>query len=1095
MLKRIATLFMFSISFLMMHAQVTTSSITGVIKDANDNGLEGASVTATHLPSGSVYSTVSKKGGNFNLPALRIGGPYTLSVSYVGFQTQTLEDIKLSLGVPFSANIVMTTDAKDIGNVMVSTVKTRRTQLDKTGASTVVGQQQIQTIPTISRSISDLTKLTPQANGNNFAGRDARYNNIMVDGANLNNNFGLSNDPMPGGGNQPISLDAYDEIAVNIAPYDVRQSGFTGAGITAVTKSGTNDFHGTAYTYWRNEKNNGTKVRDFDLGNQPLDQKKNYGVALGGPIVKNKLFFFVNYDYETREFPGIGFSPAGGSGAGTVSTTHIDSLAKLSNYLKSKYGYETGAYDNFSSFQSKNRKILGKIDWNISNQHKLTLKYSDFKSENDVALNSTSVPNGGGFTPPNSGSLTRMPNNRFGPKSMSFANSNYGFEDVVRSASIELNSNFRGKFANQLLGSFTKVKSTRISPSTVFPFVDILNNNGQNYMSFGYEPYSYNNDVVNDIYTITNNFTWFAGKHTVTAGGTYEYQKVGNMFMAGSQSYYVFNSLADFMNNKAPVYFAYTYSLVPGQKSVYSAELKVAQLGAYIQDEWNINSKLKLTYGLRVDKPIYMEKPIENPTITALVFPDKNGAPKNYSTGLWPVGKTMYSPRVGFRYDIDGDKQNIFRGGTGIFTGKIPFVWLTNMPTNSGMYQFGASVTNPTALQNYLFNPNPDAYQANFPTTAGTTYPSNLVLIDRDFKFPQVWRTNLAFDKSLGNGWTATVEAIYTKDINAVAMRNANQKPTNSKLYGPDNRPSFSPATNASRRIYSNITNAIVLENTDKGKSFSFTAQLNKAFTNGFYGSIAYTYTAVGEVTANPGSQAASVWNNNPTTGTQNDQELAYSAYAVPHRLVGYVSYRKEYLKHLATTFTLFWDGSAQNNYSYVVNGDLNGDGNNSTDLMYVPNNPGEIVFENKTVNGVTFTAAQQSAAFFTLVENTPYLNQNKGRYVERNAAFLPWYNQVNFQFQQDLFHRIGKHKHTLRFSVDILNVSNLLNKEWGIRKQYTVNNPLVFGNKFTPQGQPIYTLAHRLVNNQPELITEPFEDVRTTSSTWSMQFGLRYIF
>lgn len=1078
-----------------LNAQVTTSSITGTVKDNKNQGLEGASVTATHTPSGTTYTTVSKKGGGFNLPGLRIGGPYTLKITYVGYAAQTFEEIYLQLGLAYAVNVTMGTEERNIGNVTVSTTAGRRTLVDKSGAATVVGQRQLQTIPTISRSISDFTKLTPQANGNNFAGRDARFNNIQVDGANLNNNFGLSNDPLPGGGNQPIALDAYDEIAVNIAPYDVRQSGFTGAGITAVTKSGTNTFHGTAYAYWRNEKNNGTKVRGFDLGDQPLDQKKNYGIALGGPIIKNKLFFFANYDYETREFPGITWSPTGGSGVGNTSTTHIDSLRKLSDYLRSKYGYETGAYDNFPNFMSKNTKFLAKIDWNVLPSHKLTFKYSDFKSENDVALNASSVPNGGGFTPSGStSSLTRMPNNRFGPNSMSFANSNYGFKDVVRSASVELNSTFKGKFANQFIATFTKIQSTRTSPSQVFPFVDILNGAGQNYMSFGYEPYSYNNDVINDVYTVTNNFTWFAGKHTITAGGTYEFQKVGNMFMAGSQSYYVFNSLNDFITNRAPAYYAYTYSLVPGKSAVYSAELKVGQLGAYIQDEWNVNSNFKLTYGIRFDKPIFGEKPIGNPSISALTFPGKDGKPTNYTTGLWPVGRTLYSPRVGFRYDIGGDKKNIFRGGTGLFTGRIPFVWLTNMPTNSGMYQFGGSVTSPTALQNYLFNANPDAYKANFPTTAGTNYPANIVLIDREFRFPQIWRTNLAIDKNLGNGWTATLEAIYTKDVNAVYMRNANQLAPNARFNGYDNRPRYTPANNTSRRLYQNLTSAIVLENTDKGSSFSFTAQLSKAFTKGFYGSIAYTYTAVGEVTANPGSQASSVWNSNPTSGTQNDQEVAYSSYAVPHRIVGYISYRREYLKRLATTVTLFWEGAAQNNFSYVVNGDLNGDGNNSTDLMYVPADPSQIIFTTRTVSGVTFTAQQQSDAFFQFVENSNYLRSRKGQYTERNSAFLPWYNQINLQFQQDLFHTIGKNRHTLRFTVDILNLPNLINNEWGIRKQTTMNNPLVFNN-VNAAGIPTYFMATTTVNGKPELLTQPFQDVRSTASTWSMQFGLRYIF
>ena len=1070
-------------------AQVTTSSINGVVKDASGKALEGATITATHTPSGTTYNTISKKLGVFNLPSVRIGGPYTIKVNYVGFGALTVENINLLLGEPYFVNATMNVAETTLSGVVVSG-KRSKLGTDKTGASTNVGQRQIATLPTISRSISDFTRLTPQANGTSFGGRDGRYNNIQVDGANLNNNFGLSSDPLPGGGNQPISLDAFEEISINIAPFDVRQAGFTGAGINAVTKSGTNTFKGTAYRYNRNQSFNGLNVGDTKLPALASSESQTIGFTIGGPIIKNKLFFFASGERETREFPGIPFKPKGGTGAGNESSTSVDSLKKFSDFLRSKYGYETGAYDNFQNFQAENYKILAKLDWNISKVHKLTLKYNEMLSENDQQLNATSVPNGGGFTVTGrAGSLSRLTQNRFGVASMSFQNSNYRFKDIVKSGTLELNSNVGGRFANQFLATYTKVQATRSTGSTLFPMIDIFNGAGDNYMSAGLEPFSNNNDVINNTFSIVNNATWFRGNHTITAGASYENQRVGNMFMPASQSYYIFSSLNDFITNQAPAYYANTYSLVPGQKAVYSAELKIAQLGLYVQDEVAVNDNFKLTYGLRLDRPIYNSQPLENPKVSELTFPDANGVPTKYNTGAWPKSRFLASPRVGFRWDVEGDKDLIVRGGTGIFTGKIPFVWLTNVPTNSGMYQFGANVTNPAALQNYKFNPNPDAYLSTFPTTAGTSVPANIVMTDPNFKFPQIFRTNLAFDKRFGQGWVFSMEAIYTKDLNAVRMRNANEKPTNGILTGSDARGRFAAA--GDRRIYPGITSAVVLENTNKGGGFSFTTAMSKSFANGFYGSFAYTYTTYNEVTSNPGSQASSAWNSNPNVGTQNALELYNSAYVIPHRIIGTLSYRKEYIKHLATTFSLFYEGASQGLYTYTVNGDLNNDAN-SVDLMYIPKDATDIIFVPSTASATSnvYTAQQQSDAFFQFVENVPHLRKNKGKYAQRNGAALPWYDRVDVKILQDLFTNIGKRRNTIQISLDILNFTNMINKDWGVIKATTIRNPLVFAG-YNSAGAPTY----RMTQINKTLVTQPFQTVQSTASTWGMQFGVRYIF
>ncbi len=1104
MLRRILTLLLFALVIgQFAKAQVTTSSITGFIKGDNAAPLEGATVTAIHQPSGAKYVTITKKDGGFTLPNTRIGGPYSITVAFIGFTTQTVDNITLSLGEPYVSDIILTTKATSLSNVVVTSTNRIR---PKTGASTNISSRQITTLPTISRSISDFTRLTPQANGNSFGGRDGRYNNVTIDGANLNNNFGLSTDPLPGGGGNPISLDAIEEITVNIAPYDVRQANFTGANIAAVTKSGTNTFHGTAYTFYRDQSFNGTNVAGLKLPALQNSYNKTFGASLGGPIIKNKLFFFLNGEYEERSAILAYYTPTGGSGQGNVSSVPIDSLRKLSDYLKSKYNYDPGPFDNFSTgVPVKNHKYLGKIDWNISTSTKLTVKYSDFLNQQSFLPSASGSINGA-----NSSGIATY-GAKFSSQAMAFGNSIYTQSDKVRSGSFDLTSNFHGKFANQLLATITKISTTKDHPGSQFPFVDIIGQtpgSKNNYLSFGNEPFNGNyNVVVNDVYTLTDNFSYFAGKHTLTAGVNYEYQKVGNGFMPGSQGYYTFGSLDDFINNRAPKQFAITYSLIQGQDAVISANLKVGQLGAYVQDEVNINSNLRLTFGLRIDKPIYPEQPLANNAVNSLPLYDNAGNVTNYNTGSWPKSSIYWSPRVGFRSNIP-DEKIILRGGTGLYTGRIPFVYLTNLPTGVGPYQFGTLVTSTSVggnLNNFLFNPDPHAYNpfyntnlpANlFPTKGGTTVPTGAyALLAPNFKFPQIWRTDLAIDKQLNRTWSLTVEALYSKDINAVYMFNANQKAPDATInLGGSSRPSYSATT--ARKLNAASGNAIVLDNTKKGESFSFTTQLNKAFTKGFYGSLAYTYTAAFDVTANPGSQANSVWSINATSGTQNDLELANSTFSVPHRIIGSLSYRFEYANHLATTISAFYEGSSQGTLSYIYNGDVNNDGN-SADLMYIPKNPSEINFIAIPASGTIpgFSAKQQSDAFFAFIAQDKYLSTHQGQVAERNGARQPWFNRLDMKLTQDIFANIGKRRNTIQFTADVLNALNLINNNWGVRSFFIVANPLKYIN--ATGGQANYQLATYLPQGATTqvLLDRTYINNNSTSSTWGLQLGLRYIF
>nr|WP_255364072.1 TonB-dependent receptor [Arachidicoccus sp. BS20] len=1087
-------------------AQVTTSTITGKISTPEGQPLGGATVTATHTPSGTVYKAISNDKGLFTLPGLRIGGPYTVTVQYVGYASQTINDINLRLGEPYDVSITLAEASSDMQTVTVSATA-KKALVEKLGPTTVIGTRELSTMPTISRSITDFTRLTPQASGNNFGGRDGRYNNLKVDGVNLNNNFGLSNDPLPGGGRSPISLDAFEQISVATTPFDVRQAGFTGAAINAATKSGTNEFHGTAYAFTTNQNFNGKKVGSYDLGDLAKNSNKIYGGSIGGPIIKNKLFFFVNGEYEKSSKPGPAYYPTGGNGTGTESQTTVADMQKVYDYVTTNFGYDPGSYQSTPPFAGHDWKILAKIDWNIDVNNKLTLKYTNFNNQNDWnLLNGGSIPNGGGFTVTGrTGTVGSLPNSRYSNNSMAFFNSNYGFKHLVKTYSAELNSRFSSKVSNQFLFTITRNRDTRITPNgQFFPTVDIFNGNGQNYISLGTDPFTQNNDVINNITSVLDNLTIYAGKHTITAGISYEHQYLGNMFMPGAASYYAYNSLDDFLNDAAPAYYAWTYSLLPGTPNPYSANLKTGQWGLYVQDEINVSNNFKLTAGIRADKVNYLGNPIGNSSIDTLFLPNANGDFVHYSTSKWPSSPVVFSPRVSFRWDVLHDHSLVVRGGTGLFTGRFPLVWLTNMPSNAGVVQFGGRITDPNVLKNIKFNPDPTAYSNLFTPTPNQALSGTPViptgyfaLIDKNFRFPMVWTSDLAVDKKFGNGFTATVEATFTKDLYALFVRNSNLKPADSVYYEGDyTRPRYTSSYN---KYYNGGFSAYTLENSSKGYSATFTAQISKSFSNGFYGSLAYVRTIAKSITGLASAQANSLWTYNPTAGTGNSIEMGNSQYMTPHRVTANASYRMEYAKHLASTFSLYYSGGAQGNISYTVYNDINNDGK-SYDLMYIPKSQEEMNFASYTTGGVTFTPAQQKEAFEEFINNSPYLRSHRGQIAGRNAAFLPWYNQVDFTFLQDFFIKAGKTRHDLQFSLTILNFANLLNSKWGVYKSTVTTSPLTF-KYFDATGHPVYTLYTQSVSTDggktytPRLITQPYQDNRSISSTWQMQLGLRYSF
>jgi hypothetical protein len=1057
---------------LLMMAQVTTSTISGTVKDDKGAVLDGATVKVTNTQNGSVKQTRSDKNGRFTIPNLDPGGPYTVVVSFVGQQIPTRENVFLQLGTTEILDFAGNSTSNTLEGVVVNSSATSRTV--KTGTASNFNQRVINALPNISRSITNITTLTPQAGGgNSFGGRDGRYNNVQIDGASFNNNFGLSSSLLPGGAISPISIDAIEEISVNVSPFDVRQANFTGAGVNATTKKGTNSFKGAVYTFYRDQGFLGRTAAGQKVPPVTQSTSKTFGAFIGGPIIKNKLFFFLSGETVEVDQPGINWKARRGTATTdpNESRTQAADLDAVSNHLKTKYGYETGPYENLGNFLTKNEKILGRLDWIVNEKHSVSLRYNYSKTDDDQLLNGNSAPN------------PRSASNRWSQNSMSYENSNYANTNLLSSYAFEVKSNFNSRLSNQFIATYTEANDPkRSSKSGIFPFIDILNG-GDSYIAAGYELFSFGNDVQNNTLTFNNNLTYSAGKHSLTGGVAYEKIYVKNQFLRYGTSYYRFNSVADFINNAAPSAFAITYPYA-GQKPF--VELDFGQISLYAQDEIKVNDRFKLSVGIRADRPLFQNQLTSNAAVSALTFGDLNGQPLKLDVGSWPKERTYISPRIGFNWDVNGNKDLIIRGGAGVFTGRFPFVWFTNQPSNSGVIQNTVELTGANAAT-YLFNPNPNAYVANFPTQPGTTAPGSLAIVDPEFKMPQVLRVSAAVEKKLGKDWTLTLEGIYNKDINALIQYNANQRLPIGVTAGPGARPLFGN-TNALRRYNTGTSEAMVLTNTNQGGAGIVTVQIAKRFSKNWDFSVAYTHTESLDVSGNPGAQAASAWSNIQSLRGNNDLDIAYSDYGTPNRVIAYGSYNLNLIKQLKTTFTLVYMGYEQGRFSYRYSNDFNQDGI-SSDLLYVPANPSEITF---VANGA-FTPQQQSDAFFAYVEQDKQLSKRKGQFTERNGGKLPWFSNVDLRILQDII-PFSKHKnYGLQLSLEVENFTNMINSDWGVTKRLNYNNGAILAVASAPTATTPATYRMNLVSNQ--LPTSSFASNVTVGNTWRMNLGVRLMF
>jgi hypothetical protein len=1117
-----AMLFVFSMFTLSPKAiaQVTSSSINGLVTDSKGEVLPGATVVAIHEPSGTKYGTVTTDAGRYAFPSVRVGGPYKVTVTYIGYGEKVQGNIYAVLGTPVNLNLMLADEGTQLAEVVVSSGAAQAFASERTGAATSVNAEQLRTLPTVSRSISDFTRLTPQASGNSFGGRDGRYNNFQVDGANFNNGFGLNDNPLPGGGG--LSLDAIEEIQVNIAPFDIRQSGFSGAGINAVTKSGTNRLTGSAYGFLGNQKLQGKKVNGNEV-TRPDASNQTIGFRLGGALIKNKLFFFVNAEQIKKSGAGVGavnLWQASENGIAdptkNISRTKRSDLEAVRNHLINTWGYDPGAYQGYAADNSeKTTSFLTRIDWNINTKNKLAIRYNQVESSSPSLVNANSGANP--RTPVSAG--------RVSAQSMSFASTMYNTKNIVRSVTAELNSEISPKLSNQFLATYSRIQATRSSPSKEFPMIDIgyigdnLGRPGvttyQNYISAGYDLFTYGNDVLNDNFSFTNNLTYITGKHTITGGASFEMQKFGNRYLRNGTSYYRYASVEDFLltgspAEKAPLQFALTY---PYEGQDPYAPVKYGLPSIYIQDKFDVSERLTITAGIRAEMPVFLNSLTRNNVVDTLSLLGVDGSKRNYDTGAWPKTRVMLSPRLGFRWDVKGDKSLILRGGTGIFAGRVPFVWLTNMPANLGVIQNsiepGSYAASSAWIKDIRFNPDkyhwlnntPASGQSTFIKNANAGVPGTLALIDREFKMPQIWRTSFGADYKIpGTPFAITGDFIYTKDIQAVYQFGANRKgATASMNYAGDDR-EFYP--NTASYTYNNKVGAnsvSVLSNTRKGQSLNATLGITMMQRKGFFGSLFYSHTTARTTTDNNGSNASSAWGATPNINNPNDLSLYSSESALPSRLIGTLSYRIEYANHLASTFSLYYNGANQGRFSYTYNGDMNGDAIGA-DLLYVPNSASELTFVSSTVGtgaaAVTFTPEQQAAAFDAYINSNDYLKTRKGKYADRNADLMPWLNRFDFKFLQDIYTNIGKNRHTLQLSLDVINVGNLLSNKWGVRQEVITGSNLPLSRaSVTADGVPSFRMNAVQVDGKFVLPTTQFRDITTTATTWSMLIGVRYLF
>ncbi|MFT4535560.1 MAG: hypothetical protein ACJA1A_001507 [Saprospiraceae bacterium] len=1046
-LLKIILLFVFTISYQVSYSQVTSASMNGTVSSA-DIELIGATILATHVPSGTTYGSITNENGTYNLPNMRVGGPYKVDVSYIGFTDNTQENIFLTLGQKLKLNFELTEEGVTLDGIEIIGTLDPILNGKKTGAGTTIGRDQLQNLPTISRSADDYTRLNPMsAEGGSFAGRNDQFNNYSLNGTIFNNPFGLDA-ATPGGQSdaQPVSLDAIDQISVNIAPFDVTQSGFTGASINAVTKSGNNNFEGTVYGFFRNSSMTGGKIGDTEVPTGDLSSLQS-GFSIGGPIMKNKAFFFVNLEITKRSDLGSLFEPNTGSGANNESRVLQSDMQMISDLLMSEHGYDTGAFSNFR-YNRDNTKGIIRLDFNLNQSHKLSASYNFLDAFKEQPAHPSAI-------------------GRRGPDftTLQFQNSGYRINNKINSGIVELKSVFGSNMANNLKVGYTSFRDDRDPFSDPFPVLNIAKN-GINYIIAGHEPFSVNNVLSQDVFQITNDFNLYKNNHSFTFGTSFERFNFDNSFNLTTYGFRVFFPGVDIADAAALITSEDFAGEVQAARDAFAnnnandswalAETNLGQWSIYAQDEYQASEKLALTFGIRVDVPLYfntadlIQENIDRKGGTIadggvyapdVTYYNAEGEAVNYNHTDLPTGNILINPRLGFNYDMAGDRSSQLRGGTGLFSGRFPAVWIGNQVAN------------------------PDFFFYN--------------MTDPNFKFPQVWRTSLGFDKKIED-WTGTIDLLYTKDIQAQMVQNQGLKLPKSKLNGVDDRPIYGPEDRA-QGPFGGATNAYVFTNTTKGYSFNASFQLQRSWKNN-YAMIGYNFLKAAEVNSIDAEISSDAYDRNPANIMHtNAADLAPSLYGNKHRLIGALSKKIEYGSRLATTISLFGEYAQGGRYSYTYSGDINNDGSGLNDLLYIPT---DTEIDALAFSGDVASQAAQKTAFKAYIAQDDYLTNNRGDYSKRYDALSPWFGSIDLRILQDIGVSDGN---KFQISLDILNVGNMISSSWGITQRATntgLNQPISVA---VTDGNPVYTFDQSL--------KQTFFDDFGLNSRWQAQLGLRYIF
>ncbi len=1043
---------------------VTTAGVQGIIREAAGQPIVGAGITAVHLPSGTSYQTISREGGVFTIPNMRVGGPYRVTATMIGFEDGEETDVFLSLGQNSRVDFDLNIQAIVLDELIVSAVQDVIMNADRTGAQTIISRDAINTLPSIKRSVRDLARTDPRNDGNYaFGGRNWLYNSISVDGTYANNTFGLD-DPAPGGqtDSEPIPFDAIDQVHVAIAPFDVRQSGFTGGSVNTVTKSGTNEWSGSLYSFLRNDGLQGNTVSGVDV--PALESSKNQtGFSLGGPLSRDKLFIFVSGEIERREDPGTNYVSSSGAPRFGESRVQTSVMQSIRDRMMQAYGYDTGPWQGYT-FETNSDKLLVKLNWNVNANHNLMVRYSYLDAARDL--------------PPHPFVLSFLGTGR-GPNesSLPFQNAGYTINNELNSFGLELNS--RGdNWSNRFFASLNSSRDFRDARSTPFPTLEI-GEGGVTYTTVGHEPFSIENNLDTDTWQFTNNFSYFTGPHTVTVGANFELFDFFNSFNIFRHGLFglpfaetTFFSLDDF--------FAATDPSNPNQMDLngmigsgpYKGEkFKIGQVGVYVQDEYVASPDFTLTAGIRVDFPRYFTDPVANPYSTALNLLDENDNPVTVDQAAM-ASEVLFSPRLGFNWDVHGDRSTQVRGGTGIFTGRPPFVWAGNVYSNPG---FNPNIGSPPVVTS---GPRPGSGTDNF--VLQTSFDLNAMV--PDFKWPQLWQTNLAVDHTLAGGIVGTAEFIYGRDMNAIVMRNYDLVRPVRTL--PDGRPYFG-GFGANELNDAGFGNGVfVIDNVSEGWNYTITGQLRKAWEAGH--ALSGSYTFLNARNNLKSTEIASVlFSEQPVQGDPNNPALSYAEFGQRHRFTLVGSYAQSWSERLRTTVGFFFEaaegntfrGAGGNRYSFTYSGDVNGDGFGGNDLIYIPRDQSDI----RLVNPGQWTALN------AFIEQDDYLSAHRGEIAERFGLLNPWYQTLDLRVLQDVVVETGGRRSTFQVTLDVLNALNLLSSDWGVRQvaDARATSPLAL-ERFDPDGTPVFSFSG---------VRQTFVDSPSIFSRWQIQLGLRYLF